>query len=169
MELSHLRAQIDDIDAQLTDLFGRRLACSRAVAAYKKETGAPVLDEQRQRAVLARAADRAAPGDRTAVAVQMGCLMDVSRAVQYGETAPAGPLSGPVRCRWRMPAEPAQLQRLTAAAAVTGACPEQLTLTRAGADWDLTLRLTGSDPQAEGAFLQILAAEWPALTIETEE
>lgn len=52
-ELEELRAQIDDIDAQMTALFEKRMAVTRRVGAYKKAHGIPVLDRSREDAVLA--------------------------------------------------------------------------------------------------------------------
>ena len=52
-ELEELRAQIDDIDAQMTALFEKRMAVTRRVGAYKKAHGISVLDRSREDAVLA--------------------------------------------------------------------------------------------------------------------
>lgn len=52
-ELEELRAQIDDIDAQMTALFEKRMAVTRRVGTYKKAHGIPVLDRSREDAVLA--------------------------------------------------------------------------------------------------------------------
>ena len=37
-DLKELRVKIDSIDAQLVELFRQRMAVSRDIAAYKKET-----------------------------------------------------------------------------------------------------------------------------------
>ena len=52
MDLKELRVQIDALDRQLVELFDRRMRISADVAAYKKEKGLPILDEERERAKL---------------------------------------------------------------------------------------------------------------------
>ncbi len=58
MSLEEYRSEIDAIDAELVELFGRRMALSAAIAQHKRENGLPVLDEGRERAVLDRAEGR---------------------------------------------------------------------------------------------------------------
>ena len=43
MELKDLREEIDQIDAQLVQLFSKRMAISAQVAAYKKEHNMPMV------------------------------------------------------------------------------------------------------------------------------
>ena len=52
--LEELRAQIDDIDAQMVALFEQRMNVTRQVGEYKKEHGMPVLDRGREAEVLAK-------------------------------------------------------------------------------------------------------------------
>ena len=52
--LEALRGEIDALDAQLARLFERRLAVCEEIGAAKQRAGLPVLDEARERAVLAR-------------------------------------------------------------------------------------------------------------------
>lgn len=51
--LNELRTQIDDIDAQLTALFERRMAVTQKVGELKKAKGLPVLDRSREETVIA--------------------------------------------------------------------------------------------------------------------
>ena len=53
-ELNELRGEIDAIDAQLTELFLRRMDVTRRVGEYKQAHGIPVLDPAREREVLAK-------------------------------------------------------------------------------------------------------------------
>ena len=46
-KLDALRAQIDDIDAQMIALFEKRMDVTRQVGEYKKENDLPVLDRKR--------------------------------------------------------------------------------------------------------------------------
>ena len=52
MSLDNFREQIDKIDDELLRLFSERMSVSRQVALYKKEHGLPVLNADRERAVL---------------------------------------------------------------------------------------------------------------------
>ena len=52
-ELEGYRRQIDAIDAQLVELFLRRMEVTGAVGRYKQERGLPVLDAERERRVIA--------------------------------------------------------------------------------------------------------------------
>ncbi|WP_367924208.1 bifunctional chorismate mutase/prephenate dehydratase [uncultured Ruthenibacterium sp.] len=53
-ELLKARAVIDEVDAQMAELFCRRMDAVQSVAAYKKEKGLPVLDASREEAVVAK-------------------------------------------------------------------------------------------------------------------
>lgn len=53
-KLDELRAQIDDIDAQMIALFEKRMDVTRQVGEYKKENDLPVLDRKREEEVLAK-------------------------------------------------------------------------------------------------------------------
>ena len=89
MDLSEIREDIDRIDGQLVPLLCGRLDCSRKVAAYKQQNGIPVLNEQREQAVLdavATASDTLDPdgcGYGRANALVYSTVMEVSRALQH--------------------------------------------------------------------------------------
>ena len=53
MDIKELRAQIDEIDAQLLELFRARMNVSLGVAEYKRERNMAVYDPARERALLA--------------------------------------------------------------------------------------------------------------------
>ncbi|MFW5632361.1 MAG: chorismate mutase, partial [Acetivibrio ethanolgignens] len=48
MDLTSLREQIDEIDAQIVSLYEKRMDVSRQVAEYKIETGNKVFDKARE-------------------------------------------------------------------------------------------------------------------------
>ena len=48
MDLSVLREQLDEIDAQIVELYEDRMDVCRQVAEYKIETGKKVLDKARE-------------------------------------------------------------------------------------------------------------------------
>ena len=56
MELSDYRKELDSIDAQMLELFKQRMNTVRGVAEYKKENKLPVLQQGREREILAAAA-----------------------------------------------------------------------------------------------------------------
>ena len=54
MELSEIREKIDAVDEQLLDLFLQRMDLSDEVAAYKNAHHLPILNKERERAILAK-------------------------------------------------------------------------------------------------------------------
>ncbi len=54
MDLLELRGKIDEIDAQIVDLYEKRMDISRQVAEYKIETGKQVFDKAREEEKLRR-------------------------------------------------------------------------------------------------------------------
>lgn len=57
-KLDEVRREIDGIDAEMAELFCRRMRAVRKVADYKRERGLPVLDEAREEAILRRNGER---------------------------------------------------------------------------------------------------------------
>ena len=55
--LAGLRRQLDDVDEQMTALLARRLALAGEIGRYKAAQGLPVLDEAREKEVLAQRGD----------------------------------------------------------------------------------------------------------------
>ena len=82
-QLDELRGQIDDIDAQLTALFLRRMEVTEQVGRWKQANGVSVLDAAREREVLAKKAaltdDPARKDDVTAL---YEAIMGISRRQQ---------------------------------------------------------------------------------------
>ncbi|MGT2754677.1 chorismate mutase [Streptococcus ovis] len=56
LDLTQIRQNIDAIDKELVALLEQRMSLVHQVAAYKKETGQPVLDSGREKAVLEQVA-----------------------------------------------------------------------------------------------------------------
>ena len=52
MELKDLREQIDTIDAELVELFIKRMRIANQVAEYKKTNGLPVYVQSREEQIL---------------------------------------------------------------------------------------------------------------------
>jgi len=82
MELTDIRKRIDAIDDELVGLFTRRMACSKQVALAKQQTGKPIRDHARERAILNRMT--AAAGDECAPYVKAlySQIFDLSRSYQ---------------------------------------------------------------------------------------
>ena len=53
-KLEEARAIINEVDAQMAELFVKRMRAAEAVYAHKKEHGLPILDPAREEAVIAR-------------------------------------------------------------------------------------------------------------------
>lgn len=68
--LEELRDEIDRIDTEIIDLIGRRQDCAGRIAHQKYVEHQPVRDEERRRAVLDRAFERAVERGVDATAVQ---------------------------------------------------------------------------------------------------
>ena len=79
--LAGLRRQLDDVDEQMTALLARRLALAGEIGRYKAAQGLPVLDEAREKEVLARRGDLLPPR-RQQVGRLFRLLMAESRAAQ---------------------------------------------------------------------------------------
>ena len=58
--LQEARNIINEVDGQMAELFVRRMEAARLVAQYKKEHGMPILDAQREEAVIRAGAARVA-------------------------------------------------------------------------------------------------------------
>ena len=59
LNLQEIRAQLNGIDDQIIQLFCRRMALVKDVAAYKIEHNLPVLDSGREQAILDRVSQAA--------------------------------------------------------------------------------------------------------------
>jgi chorismate mutase-like protein len=78
-----LRAEIDEIDDRLLELFNERAKLAIEIAKLKERNGAPILDPEREREVVGRAcAANRGPLRREAVARIFRTLMRESRAAQ---------------------------------------------------------------------------------------
>ena len=62
MELNEIRAQIDNVDQQLVELFVERMGLAAKVAQYKKENNMPIYVPSREREKLQRVAELSGSG-----------------------------------------------------------------------------------------------------------
>ncbi len=82
MDIKDLRAEIDQIDSELTSAFQRRMRVALEVAQYKKEKGLPVFDPAREREVVSRVAEGCEEDLRMYAKMLYNTLFDVSRSYQ---------------------------------------------------------------------------------------
>ena len=91
MELGDYRAQIDEIDHKLVELFAKRMDVAAGIATYKKEHGLPVLDPVREREKLQKNVQSAPEALRDYTASLYSLLFELSRCYQNrllgGDTA----------------------------------------------------------------------------------
>ena len=82
MDLSDIRKEIDGIDAQLVELFCRRMGLSAEVATYKRAHNLPILVPARERQILKDVAERSGDelGNYTRVLYSM--IFELSRSYQ---------------------------------------------------------------------------------------
>lgn len=81
MELSEIRTKIDRVDDQLLQLFLERMDLAEEVAAYKNEHRLPILNKERERAVLAKVTELAGEKERYAYHL-FSTLFELARSRQ---------------------------------------------------------------------------------------
>ena len=82
MDLNDYRREIDGIDAQLLELFARRMDVAAAIAEYKKENALPVSDPSRERQKLLDVAEMAPEALRDYAVSLYSLLFELSRGYQ---------------------------------------------------------------------------------------
>lgn len=84
VDLQEIRKKLDQIDEELTGLFGERMRICGDVAQFKIETGKPVYDGERERQKLEAVAAMAETGfEKQAVRELFAQIMTISRRYQY--------------------------------------------------------------------------------------
>lgn len=97
MDIRDLREQIDEIDRQLVDLYCKRMDTARAIGRYKRENALPVLDSERERALLNRVAEQAGDENEQGIRALYHLLMDHSRLRQQLDGHPESRLGQQIR------------------------------------------------------------------------
>lgn len=82
MDISTLRDEIDGIDKELVALFVRRMGVAAQVAEYKKETGKPILDPARERALLEKVSELAGEDMESQTRILYHLILSLSRSHQ---------------------------------------------------------------------------------------
>ncbi len=89
MELSEYRQEIDNIDADILDLFVKRMDICRQVAEYKREHDMPILQGSREEQVLARIRSLSPPEIADGSEALFSEIMSISRSIQSRELSAA--------------------------------------------------------------------------------
>ena len=83
-DLSELRSQIDEIDAQMIELYQKRMDVSKEVAEYKISANKPVLDKQREEEKIKKLTSFAKDEfERQGIKELFELIMSTSRKKQY--------------------------------------------------------------------------------------
>ena len=88
LDLNKLREEINAIDAEMVELFKKRMAIAASVAEYKKEHGLPVLDAARERALLERISQMAGDELGSYARTLYHTMLNVSKAYQQTILSP---------------------------------------------------------------------------------
>jgi len=81
-EIDEIREEIDGIDNQIADLFVRRMALAAEVADYKASRRLPVLNQKREREIMARILKRVGEPMEKYARILFATLFDLSRSYQ---------------------------------------------------------------------------------------
>ena len=83
LNLQEIRKEINDIDEKIVELFKKRMNCAASVAQYKSEHNLPVLDSERERALLTKICNMAGEEFDTYALTLYNTMLDVSKAYQH--------------------------------------------------------------------------------------
>ena len=92
MDLKDIRTQIDAVDAELVQLFVKRMDLSAQVADYKKANNMPIYVPAREREILQDVAQKAGPEMANYTRVLYSMLFELSRSYQSKRTSELTPL-----------------------------------------------------------------------------
>ena len=97
MDINGLREQINEIDHEIVELYGRRMETARAIGRYKREHNLPVPDSERERNLLNKVAEQAGEENEQGVRALYHLLMDHSRMRQETDGHPESLLGQQIR------------------------------------------------------------------------
>ena len=83
MDLKEIRTKIDEIDAQLVDLYKKRMELASDVAEYKRANNMPVLDTSRERALLSKVSELSGEEFEEYTRTLYSTILDLSKAYQH--------------------------------------------------------------------------------------
>ncbi len=82
MDLNECRAQIDKINNEILDLFLKRMEISTAVADYKQKNNMPILQKDREKAILNLMAEKSGEEFAPYSKILFSIIMNLSRSYQ---------------------------------------------------------------------------------------
>ena len=97
MELEESRRTIDGINREMLRLFEQRMRAAEQIAKYKRASGQPIFDPEREREILAAVTEGVAPELAGYARSYFTALMEISRAYQTKLNAEIGIMSGQLR------------------------------------------------------------------------
>ena len=97
MDLNELREQINEIDREIVELYGKRMETAREIGRYKREHNLPVLDSERERNLLNKVAEQAGNDNEQGVRALYHLLIDHSRMRQEMDCHPESRLGQQIR------------------------------------------------------------------------
>ena len=97
MDIQDLRKEIDEIDSQMVDLYGKRMAAASQIGKIKREKGLPILNTERERELLNKVGDQAGEENASGVRAMFSMLMAQSRSRQLMEGKPEGRIGKEIR------------------------------------------------------------------------
>ena len=83
MDLNDIRKEIDTVDAQLVELYKKRMQLSAEVAEYKRNNNMPILDSSRERALLAKISEMSGEEFEEYARTLYSTILDLSRSYQH--------------------------------------------------------------------------------------
>ncbi len=82
MELAEIRGKIDAIDDRMVQLFKERMELAGEVAEYKRQSNKAVMDNSRERAIVARLTENLDDETANYISVLYSTIFEISRAKQ---------------------------------------------------------------------------------------
>ena len=92
MDITELRAEIDEIDQELVKLFRARMEVSAKVADYKRERNMPIFVPAREREILQEVAEKAGPEMAGYTRILYSTIFELSRSYQAKRNGNQTPL-----------------------------------------------------------------------------
>ncbi|HAN20504.1 MAG: chorismate mutase [Clostridiales bacterium GWF2_36_10] len=82
MNIEELRQEIDKTDAELVNLFNRRMDAVKQIAEYKKANNLPIFDSERERQLFEKVAKLAGESTESYIRTLFSVITDLSRSYQ---------------------------------------------------------------------------------------
>ena len=83
MNLNEIRSEIDAVDAEIVELFKKRMCLSANVAEYKRQNNMPVLDSSRERALFTKISELSGNEFEEYSRTLYSTILDLSRSYQH--------------------------------------------------------------------------------------